>query len=92
MSDFAVLTVAEAIAEAGRVDPMELDHALADHVDPDALQLLMDHESRSWSLSFAFPDHDVTVRGDGWIMVDGTRVKRWRSDVDGNGGKRVPVP
>lgn len=66
-----VREIVTAVAAAEGIAPSELDYALQDHVDVDAIQSLTDHSEGSWTLSFEVPRHDVTVTGDGVVLVDG---------------------
>lgn len=63
------------IADAKDVDPVELDVALQNWVETDALRRLVDHPSDAWRLQFELPDHTVTVTGEGVILVDGTEER-----------------
>lgn len=89
MAHRVLLGVVEAVADVEDVDATELDLVLEDWIDTDALERLAAHEGSSWSLSFEFADHRLTVEGDGWILIDGERQRRWDTPIDGNG--RVPV-
>lgn len=94
MPEGAVLEVVKTIANVEGTDPLELDDVLEDHVPTDALRLLIGHDDRAWRLTFDFRSRRVTVRGDGWILVDGERANQWRSgdgDDDGDGGCRTSV-
>lgn len=77
--------VVRTIADVRGVDPVELDSRVEDWIDSDALRQLAAHGSDSWTLTFEFRDHHVTVAGDGWILLDGDRVRRWKSE-DEEGG------
>lgn len=72
-----LLGVTEAIAEVKGVDPIDLDIALEDHISVDSIQGLVNHDSRSWAISFEIPHHLVTVTGSGWVLVDNERILRW---------------
>jgi hypothetical protein len=65
--------IVEAIAEEEGGDPTELEFSLQDHVETDALRLMMDHHSTSWTLSFEVERYEVVVRGDGSVDVDTSR-------------------
>ncbi len=71
----AVSEIVEALAVSENCDPAELDYALQDHVDVDAIKSLTAHRSDSWTLSFEVPNHSVTVTGDGVVLVDGESVE-----------------
>lgn len=66
----AVLT---AVAEAEGVEPDELDEALSDVVDPDALRELFapkhDGTPREGRVTFTYCGYDVTVEGPGEVRV-----------------------
>jgi len=62
--------VVEAIAEADGCSPHDLGYSLYDYVEADALVLLAASERIDWQLTFEVPDHDVTVCGNGQILVD----------------------
>jgi hypothetical protein len=74
--DDVVRTLLDALAAADECEPVELDFALQDHIDVDALESLLAHPDGSWTLSFEVPDHSVTVTGDGVVLVDGDSVER----------------
>lgn len=77
MSSTPVVTVVEAVADAKGVDPSELDISLDDHIEPEAITRLADHDDASWTLSFELPEHNVTVTSDGLVLVDGARQEVW---------------
>lgn len=65
-------SIVEAVAEREGVPPMELEPALADSIDPDALEALLDR-SRSPSpveIRFDYAGYGVTVDSDGEIVVE----------------------
>lgn len=64
--------VVEAVAETEGCAPSELDFSLYDHIDADALLALATSEHADWQLVFHVPDHTVSLRGNGQILVDGT--------------------
>jgi hypothetical protein len=67
------IEIVEAVADAEGVDPMELDFRLQEHVDVEALELLESHGSDSWTLSIELPRHEVTVTGQGSVLVTSAR-------------------
>lgn len=77
MTQSLISDIIEAIADAKGVEPEKLDISLYEYVEPDAIELLISHETTSWTLSFELPDHTVTVTGDGMILVDGTQKALW---------------
>lgn len=84
------LQVIEAVAETDGVDPLELETALQECISVGALERLAIHDNTSWTLSFEFADHQVTVTGDGRILVDGTRAGEWNHPTVGDGGVSAP--
>lgn len=70
--------IAEAVAAVEGVDATDLEYALHDYVDTDALRLLTTNSRGSWQLAFELPDHDVTVTSDGAILVDEVRTATWQ--------------
>lgn len=67
----ASLRVLYAVAASRGVDPTELRTDLYSVIDPEALDRLVGMESTTLeSVSFEFEGHDVTVRGDGQVLVD----------------------
>lgn len=76
--DSAITTeVVDAVAAVEDVDPADLDAPLQHVVSTDALATLAAHDSESWTVSFFYAGHDVVVRGDGAVLVDGTRGGTW---------------
>lgn len=66
--------VIECIAEANGVDPCALDDRLYDHVDPDALDRLLDAGGREYGpvdvkISFRMADCEVSVDNTGTVVV-----------------------
>jgi hypothetical protein len=80
-----------ALAEVEHTAATDLDYVLADYVEVDAVRQLMAGGTGDWSLDFEVPDHRVTVGSDGWILVDGERVRRWTAQTGGSGGSEAPV-
>jgi hypothetical protein len=72
--------ITEGIAEAKGTESDELDVSIYEYVEPDAIQQLASHGTISWTLSFELPNHNVTVTGDGLVLVDGAREARWHDD------------
>ena len=62
--------VVDALATVEGVDPLELDVALQDAIDGDAVEALAAHAADDWRLTFDVGDHEVTVDGDGTVTVD----------------------
>jgi hypothetical protein len=67
------LRVVHAVARAESVHPIELVQPLADVIDPDALDALLDHHAESGtgfsSLSFRYHGYEVTLHGDGRVST-----------------------
>lgn len=61
--------VAEEVARANGVDPLELD-PLYDVLDPNALNELVTRSSRDVSIDFEYENRTVTVRSDGHVQVE----------------------
>lgn len=77
MTASPVLEIVEAIADEKGVDSEKLDLILEEHVSTDAIRLLAAHETETWTLRFEIPDHEVTVKSDGVILVDGSKQEVW---------------
>lgn len=70
--DSPSLRVIDALADATDTDPLELD-PLYGVIDPEALdQFIRADTDGNASVQFAYDGHDVEVRGDGTVAVDGT--------------------
>lgn len=65
----AATKVAEEVARAKGIDPIELD-PLYEVVDPDALNELVTHATDVVRIDFEYEGRTVTVRGDGHVTVD----------------------
>jgi len=79
MARSVVTEIVTAVAEAEDVGPTEFEYAVGEYIDLEAVEQLATHETASWTLSFELPDHEVTVTGDGAILVDGTTEHTWIS-------------
>lgn len=64
----ATVRVIEAVAEAADADPLAME-PLAAVVDPDALDGLLSGPFDG-HVSFAYAGHEVSVHGDGAVVVD----------------------
>lgn len=69
MGKSVTVDIVEALAETAGDDPTELDFSLQNYVDTDALQLMMDHPSSNWKLSFEVERYEVVVTGEGAVEV-----------------------
>jgi len=78
MGESVTADIVETIAEEEGGDPTELGFSLQNHVDTDALRLMMNHRSSSWTLSFEVEGYDVVVTGDGTVEVNSSR---WEIDA-----------
>ena len=74
--------VVETIADANGVDPLDLDYALGNYVDCDALEALARHPGTAWTLSFEVPDHTVTVTSGGTVHVEELSDRKADHPVD----------
>ncbi|MDZ5810536.1 HalOD1 output domain-containing protein [Halorubrum sp. AD140] len=63
--------IVEAVAEAEGVEPVTLEPPLAEIVDPDAIDRLVEHSTASdLEVRFAYRGHDVIVDDSGRVQVD----------------------
>ncbi|MFD1562340.1 HalOD1 output domain-containing protein [Haloarchaeobius amylolyticus] len=73
-SSTVVPRVIETVAEADDVDPVSMAPPLADVVDPDALNDLVDHGSdgsdRTLEVRFHYRGHEVVVTDDGDVSLE----------------------
>ena len=69
------LRVVESLAAAREIEPLDMDPPLFDVIDPEALDRLFrsDAECR---VTFEYEGHEVVVRNDGRISIDGTPFSR----------------
>ena len=74
--------VVETIADANGVDPLDLNYALGDYVDCDALEALARHPGTAWTFSFEVPEHTVTVTSGGTVHVGDRSGRRADHPVD----------
>ena len=65
--------ILKAIANSKGVEPAELDLILAEHINVDAMNNLLDDKNSTWTLTFELPEEDVTVTSDGTVSVDGNQ-------------------
>lgn len=61
--------VLDAVADAEGKDPLDLEPVLADVVDPDALELLVNDGRFGGTIEFTYRDYRVSVDGDGHVSV-----------------------
>jgi hypothetical protein len=69
------MEIVEALAELDGVDPLALDYSLYDYVDLEAIERMHANSATDWSLRFDVPGHEVTVRSDRTVLVDGRTVE-----------------
>jgi len=63
--------IVDAVAEAESVEPVTLDPPLAEVVDPDAVEALVeDSKSSDLEVRFVYRGHDVVVDDRGRVQVD----------------------
>jgi hypothetical protein len=63
--------IVDAVAEAEGVEPVALDPPLAEIVDPDALETLIEDSATSnLEIQFAYRGHDIVVDDSGRVQVD----------------------
>lgn len=67
--------VVDAIAAATDTDPLVMEPPLYSSIDPDALDRLFERGGPE-RVMFEYDGHEVVVRGDGTVAVDGTVYDR----------------
>ena len=84
--DLVVTTaVVTAISDLARVDPVDLDFCLADHVDPDAMEALFaGNVSSGTELTMVAGPYEVSVRsvGEETVVTASDGDRRSRTVVD----------
>lgn len=76
LTDYAVTTdrlstrIVDAVADAAGTDPLTLEPRLYDVVDVEALTTLVGSDA-AVAIEFDYGGHDVRVRADGSVAVDG---------------------
>ena len=70
--------VVEAIADLDQTQGHALPYTLHDHVNKEALELLVERGPDSAAMCFDVPGHEVVVQGDGTVFVDGEKFARDR--------------
>jgi hypothetical protein len=77
LTDYAVTAdrlstrIVDAVADAAGTDPLTLEPRLYDVVDVEALTTLVGSDT-GVAIEFDYGGHDVRVRSDGSVAVDGT--------------------
>ena len=73
--------IIEAIADVKGIEPSELDLALYEYIEPEAIQQLASHGTASWTLSFKLPGHQVAITNEGAVLVDGTERRQLKQPL-----------
>jgi len=73
--------IIKAIAEVKGTEPSELDLALYEYIEPEAIQQLASHGTASWTLSFELPEHQVAITSEGAVLVDGTERRQLKQPL-----------
>lgn len=68
MSQSVVTNIVTTIAEQKDCEPTDLEYTLSDHIDPNAVEQLADHETATWTLAFDLPERTVVVRSDETVL------------------------
>jgi len=63
------LEIIEALADYRGVDPLELDFALGEKIDPEALETVLDSDTEDLQVTFTIDGTTVSVADDGTIMI-----------------------
>ena len=71
------MEIVKAISDAKGVDPIEIEYPLGEFINIEAVELLANQSRVPWTVAFELPDHTVTVRSDGAILVDDTKENTW---------------
>ncbi len=73
-SSTIVQQIIETVAAADNTDPETMNPPLADVVDPDALNALIEHSSadsgRTFEVRFHYRNHEVVITDDGDVDLD----------------------
>lgn len=75
MAESVTAEIVEAIAKEEGTDSTELGFSLQDYIDTDALRLLMEHKSSSWTLTFEVENHEIVISGDGLVQVNSSQTE-----------------
>lgn len=79
MGNAPVPEITDAIAAVEDTDPTDLDDPIENYIPSDAIALLVAHETATWSLTFTYRDHQITITSTGVIVVDGRYEETWGS-------------
>jgi len=63
------LEIIDALADYQGVEPLELDFALGEKIDVEALETVLDADTEGVQVTFTVEGITVTVAGDGTIMI-----------------------
>jgi len=63
------LQIIEALADYQGVDPLELDFALGEKIDPEALETVLDADTEDLQVTFTIEGVTVSIADDGTIMI-----------------------
>jgi hypothetical protein len=63
------IEIVKAVAEHEKINPLDLEFALGEHIDPDALEAVLDADVEDIEVSFQIQGVVVTVASDGTILV-----------------------
>jgi len=66
---FEKIEIVETIADSSGVRPEDLDYAVFEYVDLDAIEALVEHDGGPWTLTFEVPDSSIIITSDGEIAV-----------------------
>jgi len=66
------LQIIEALADYRGVDPLELDFALGEQIDPEALETVLDADIEDLQVTFSIDGMTVSIGNDGTIMISDT--------------------
>ena len=69
MVDSLTEQIVEAVAEAKGTDPVDMDFALYDYLDPTVLERLEGSDG-SWEFTFELHEYDVTVTSEDEVLID----------------------
>lgn len=70
MNDRLISDLVEAVADSKGTDPTDLEFALSEYIDLEAIERLEKHSDCEWRLSFELPERRVYVASGGEILVE----------------------
>lgn len=70
MNNRLVSDLVEAVADSKGADPTDLEFALSEYIDVEAIQRLARNSDSEWRLSFELPQRRVYVASGGEILVE----------------------